>query len=766
MNHNDGVRQLDAKTKSKLVTGAGFWNTAECPQIGMPSVKLSDGPNGMRVQDKRPSNLGMGASKPATCYPTASALACSFDEELIQEVGAHIGREAAAQGVSMVLGPGLNIKRSPLCGRNFEYFSEDSILSGKMAAAFVRGVQSAGVTACVKHFAVNCREHARMYFDGRVDEQTLRETYLTGFEIAVKQGRAGAVMTAYNKLNGEYCNQNDYLLNGVLRGEWGFEGVVVSDWGGSHDPVKALKAGADLEMPVCRMSAKDIVHAVENGELDEAVLDSSVRRILNFARASEYIARVPYNIEEHERFARRVAEECLVLLKNESALPLKGGEKVALFGDFAKKPRCQGAGSSQVNPTKLESLLQYFKEYPSFVGFSKGYKRFGGKSRKLLNAAVKLANKADKLIVCIGLDERREAEGSDRTDLKINEAQVELLKALKATGKKIIAVLTCGSAVETDWDEYADSVILAHLGGQAGADAVFNALTGKVNPSGRLAETYPLKSGDEACAAVYSSSPFKTDFAEGMYVGYKYYNALNKPVKYPFGYGLSYTKFEYSDFAVEEDGVRVKVRNAGDTAGATVVQVYVQAPRSNLASGFAELKLFKKLYLNAGEQREVFLPYDEYTYRLWNPVTKRYEIGGKYAVSLRENARTVIAEGIYDTQTPAPDCGAAQTFEEYYNSHLTADDVGYEVYKGMTATADMQVADLKYCKGITAKLFGFIAKRSKKSKDKMKAGMLDYLPLRTLMQFMNLSAVQAEGFLLMCNGYFFKGLRKILTKDK
>ncbi len=762
MELNDGVRQLDAETKSKLVTGAGFWNTAECPQICMPSVKLSDGPNGMRVQDKRPSNLGMGASKPATCYPTASALACSFDEELIEEVGAHIGREAAAQGVSMLLGPGLNIKRSPLCGRNFEYFSEDTILSGKTAAAFVRGVQSTGVTACVKHFAVNCREHARMYFDGRADEQTLRETYLTGFEIAVKQGKAGAVMTAYNKLNGEYCNQNDYLLNGVLRGEWGFDGVVVSDWGGSHDPVKALKAGADLEMPICRMSAKAITAAVENGELDEAVLDSSVRRILNFSRASEYIARVPYNIEDHEQFARKVAEECLVLLKNESALPLKGDEKVALFGDFAKQPRYQGAGSSQVNPTRLESLLQHFKEYPSFVGFSKGYKRFGGYSRKLVKAAVKLANKADKLIVCIGLDERREAEGSDRTDLKISEVQVELLKALKSTGKKIIAVLTCGSSVETDWDEYADAVILAHLGGQAGAGAVFNALTGKVNPSGRLAETYPLKTGDEACAEVYNSSPYKTDFAEGMYVGYKYYTALNKPVKYPFGYGLSYTEFEYSDFAVEESGVRVKVKNTGEAAGATVVQIYVQAPRTNLVSGFAELKLFKKLYLNAGEQKEVFLAYDEYTLRIWNPTTKSYEIGAKYAISLRENAQTVIAEGMYDTKTPAPDCGAAQTYEEYYNSRITADDCGYKPFKGMTATGDMQVADLKYCKGITAKLFGYIAKRSKKSKDKMKAGMLDYLPVRTLMQFMNLNAVQAEGFLLMCNGRFFKGLGKLL----
>lgn len=716
----------------------------------------------MRVQDKRPSNLGLGGSKSATCYPTASALACSFDEELLEKVGEHIGKEAAAQGVSMLLGPSLNVKRSPLCGRNFEYFSEDTYLSGKMAAAFVRGVQVFGVTACVKHFAVNCREHARMYCDSRVDEQTLRETYLTAFEMAVKEGKAGAVMTAYNKVNGEYCNQNSYLLNGILRGEWGFDGVVVSDWGGSHNPVKALKSGADLEMPQCKMSAKEIEAAVSDGELDEKVLDGSVRRILNFAKRGDGIARVPYNIEEHNEFARKVAEECLVLLKNDGVLPLSGKEKVALFGDFAKNARYQGAGSSQVNPTRISNLCDCFKNYSNFAGFKKGYKRFGAKSKKLLNSAVRLAQKADRLVVVVGLDERREAEGSDRKDLKINENQIELLKALKKTGKKVIAVLVCGSAVETDWDEYADGVILAHLAGQAGAEAVYSALFGKVNPSGRLAETYPLKSGDEACAKIYDISPFKADCAEGMYIGYKYYNALNKSVKYPFGYGLSYTRFAYSDFAIEESGVKVKVKNIGDTAGATVLQFYVTAPRTNLVSPICELKLFKKVYLSAGEEKEVFIPYDDYTFRIWNPVSKAYEIGGKYGISLRENANQVISEGVYDTKLPTLDLGTAQTYEDYFNSRLTKDDCEYKPYKKMTATADMPVADLKYCKGVTAKLFGFIAKRSFKSKNKMKAGMLDYLPVRTLMQFMNLNSVQAEGFLLMCNGHFFKGAFKML----
>ena len=774
MTEKDAIKQLDIEKKAKLLTGVGFWSTRECAEIGLPAVKLSDGPNGMRVQQKRPNHLGLGGSLPATCYPTASAAACSFDEELCRSLGEHIGREALSFGVSMVLGPGLNIKRSPLCGRNFEYFSEDGYLSGKIAAAYVQGIQSTGVTACVKHFAVNSREYARMYCDSRVDEQTLRETYLTGFEIAVKEGGAGAVMSAYNKLNGVYCNQNYYLLNTVLRGEWGFDGVVVSDWGGSRGRVAALKAGADLEMPECGMSAAEVIKAVKTGELDEGVVDKSVERIYAFARKSESFRAQPFDKQEHARFAQKVAEESLVLLKNEGgALPLNKSERVAVVGDFAKTPRFQGAGSSQIVPTSLDNILGAIaKSGLNFVGFSAGFKRAGGKNKSLIKRAVSLATKADTVVACLGLDENSECEGCDRTTLAIGENQIELLKELSALGKKIVVVLFCGSAVLTDWDNCADALLLAHLGGQCGAGAVVRALTGEVNPSGRLAESYPLNEGDVPCAEIYSQSALKCDYAEGIYVGYKYYSSFGVPVKYPFGFGLSYTTFEYSDFAVESGGVKFTVKNTGERAGATVAQAYVTAPRGNLAVNPRELKLFKKVFLAAGESREVFMPFDGYAFRMWNSRKRAFEAGGVYKIELCEHSERPLFEAAYEITAEnlpegcvlADGSGAKLGYKEYFESHLSDDEPAAENQKGMPVSLYMPVADLVYCKGMLAKIFGKIARKSKKSKNKIKSVALDWLSVRTLMQFMEFDDKQAQGFLLACDGHFFKGIRQILSK--
>ncbi|MDE6557877.1 MAG: glycoside hydrolase family 3 C-terminal domain-containing protein [Clostridia bacterium] len=772
MDVKDAIKRLDIEKKARLVTGGGFWSTAECPEIGLPSVKVSDGPCGMRVQEKRPNHLGLGASLPATCYPSPSAVACSFDIRLCEELGAHIAKEGAALGVSMVLGPSLNVKRSPLCGRNFDYFSEDSYLSGKLAAAYVRGIQSTGVTACVKHFAVNGREYARMYCDSRVDEQTLRETYLTGFEIAVKEGGAGAVMTAYNKVNGVFCNQNSHLINGILRGEWGFEGLVVSDWGGSRDRVEALKAGADLEMPQCRFSAAEIVEAVKCGELDESAVDKSVERISDFARRSEEIERPPFDIKEHDRFAQRVAEECMVLLKNErGALPLKSGERVAVIGDFAKTPRYQGAGSSQINPTSLDNILGAIAKSPlDFIGFAKGFERFGGKNSRLLRGALSLAGKADTVILCLGLDENKECEGADRHDLSIGENQIELINALAALNKKIVVVLSCGSPVLTDWDVHADALLLAHLGGQSGARAAVRVLTGDVNPSGRLAESYPLKEGAEPCAEVYSQSPLKTDCAEGIYVGYKYYQSLGVPVKYPFGYGLSYTDFAFSDFSADAKGVRFKVENTGKTAGATVAQIYVKAPRSSLEVSPSELKVFDKIFLEAGESREVFLPFDEYSFRTWNGRTHRFEAGGIYGVSLNLNsAETLFAAEVEITPQNLPEgCAFASgediklSYKEYFNRHISPDELPERIEKGAKVRLDMQVSDLVYCKGLVAKIFGQVAICAKRSKNKVRAMTLDWLSVRSLMQFMKLDKTKSQGFLLACDGHFFKGMKKLI----
>lgn len=770
MDIKDAIRQLDIEKKARLLTGEGFWSTRGCAEIGLEAVKLSDGPNGMRVQEKRPNHLGLGSSLPATCYPTASAVACTFNPGLCEELGRHIGKEAAAFGVSMVLGPGLNVKRSPLCGRNFEYFSEDSYLSGKIAAAYVRGIQSTGVTACIKHFAVNSREYARMYCDSRVDEQTLRETYLAGFEIAVKEGGANAVMTAYNFLNGEHCNQNAYLLNTVLRGEWGFDGLVISDWGGSRGQVEAIKAGADLEMPMCDISAAEVIDAVKCGELDERSVDKCVERLAEFSARSQSISREDFSWEEHAEFAAKVAGESLVLLKNDGgALPLKAGERVAVIGDFAAEPRYQGAGSSQIIPTLLDNMLGVIENSPlKIVGFERGFKRFGKKSNRLLKRAVKLAEKADTLVVCLGLDEDKEAEGCDRTDLNINENQIDLLKALHTLGKKIVAVLFCGSAVLTDWDEYCDGLLLAHLGGQSGARAVVSALWGWDNPSGRLAETYPLKHGDEPCAGVYSTSPLKSDYAEGIFVGYKYYNSLNVPVKYPFGFGLSYTTFSYDGFSVSAEGIRCTVTNTGGRGGATVVQAYVKAPRPELEVSPFELKAFLKVNLKAGERREVFIPFDEYAFRVWNSRTHSFVSGGVYEVSINTDS----AHALYsqEVEIAGDNCeltefkGVAQSYKDYFNSHISPDERAYQPRKGMTADMDTVVADLVYCKGLVAKIFGLIAKISKKSKDKIKSVALDWLRVRSLMQFMNLNDIQAQGFLLACNGHFFKGMKKLFFK--
>lgn len=770
MHIKKGIKSLDIEKKARLVTGSSFWFTAECSDISMPSVRLSDGPHGLRVQKKDFDHTGTSRSIPATCYPTASAVACSFDENLCAQFGKHVGQEAAYQGVAVLLGPGVNVKRSPLCGRNFEYYSEDSYLSGKLASAFISGVQSVGVTACVKHFALNSREYARFYYDSRVDEQTLRETYLLPFEMAVKGG-VGAVMTAYNKLNGQPCNSSSMLISGVLRGEWGFDGLVVSDWGGSYDRVKSLEVGVDLEMPQCKISEGEIISAVKQGVLKESRVDDAVYRIRRMAVNWQSVTAEEVDWEEHNDFARRLAEQSLVLLKNDGILPL-GNQKVALFGALAQDMRYQGSGSSRVNPTNLITLYQAFKQSNlNFVGYEKGYELHGKTGKKIKNRALNLARQAEVLVVCLGLDERAEAEGVDRKTLAISQNQIDLINMLATTNKKIVAVLCCGSCVLTDWDNKTSALLLAHLGGQRGAEAVINVLSGKVNPSGRLAESYPLADGCSPCEGVYDKYVLKSDYAEGIFVGYKYYTAFNKPVKYPFGYGLSYTQFEYADFSADASGVSFTVKNVGGVSGAAVPQIYVTAPRA-LENCPPELKTFKKITLAPGESKKVYIPFDEYVFRLWSSSLSKFIAGGKYVVTLNEHCqKSLFAAEVEITPSNLPsgcvyalDDGEKISYKEYYSSHLTEDIQPATPQKGMQATLDTQAADLIYCKGVLAKVFGLVVKICKRSKEPTKAAVFDWLPLRSLMQFMGFNGAQAEGFLLACNGHFFKGLKKIILK--
>lgn len=777
MKQKDGIRQLDIEIKAELLTGATFWETKKCPEIGLSATKLSDGPHGLRPQDKGASHLGMGASQPATSFPTSSALACAFDEELCFEVGKRIAEEAVVYGIGMVLGPGLNVKRSPLNGRNFEYYSEDSYLSGKLSAAFARGVQSKNVTACLKHFVANNREYARMYCDSRVDEQTLRETYLMPFEIAVKESGAGAVMAAYNKLNGEYCSESKWLLSDVLRGEWGFDGLVVSDWGGTRDRIASIKAGTDLEMPVCKISVPQVISAVKNGELDEKTVDACVERLCAFGNRCDSIFRKPCDFSEHDDFAEKVAAESMVLLKNErKTLPLGTTEKVAVIGDFARVPRFQGAGSSEVNPYSLDNIVDVIeKSSLNYIGYARGFKRMGGNANILAAQAISLAKKADTVIFCLGTTEAQEVEGSDRTNININKNQTDLLKRIAALGKKVVAVLFCGSAVKTDWDEYANALLLAHLCGQSGARAVVKILTGEVNPSGRLAESFPLKYSDCACSSVYNVSPYKADYAEGIYVGYKYYNTFDVPVKYPFGYGLSYTAFAIREGEVKRDGVSFTVVNKGDRDGATVVQVYVKSLARSLKDSPSELKLFKKIFLRAGEAKQVFMAFDDYSFRRWNADAHRWEAGGRYEVTLNLDSLRAYHYGAVEIgEDNVPEgCvysagdGKKIEYEDYFLSHMTPEcTADWGDGKRVVANYDTPVPELLRCKGLFGKTFGIVARINLHSKDRVKATSLQWMRVRSLMQFMNLSPSRAEGFFEGCNGKLFKGLKKFLKKDE
>ncbi|MBO4703589.1 MAG: glycoside hydrolase family 3 protein, partial [Bacilli bacterium] len=501
--HQDIIDQLTLKEKASLISGKDFWQTVNIDRLNIPSAFLSDGPHGVRRQAAAADHLGLNASIPATCYPTAATMANSWDPELGEVLGQKLGQEAAVQKVNVLLGPGTNMKRHPMCGRNFEYFSEDPYLAGKMAAGYIRGIQSNGISACVKHFACNDQEENRMTLDSVVDERTLREIYLTAFEIAVKEGKTKSIMSSYNLVNGVYANENEHLLVDILRKEWGFDGLVVTDWGGNNDGVLSLKCYNQLEMPGNPDRPEEVVKAIEAGELDEAVLDDNIDTLLDiiFDTMKNGVEKAPekFDVEDHHLFAQKCAEESAVLLKNNNVLPLNNEKKVAFIGDFLYLPRYQGAGSSIVNPTKLDKTSDLLKDSGlNVVGYCKGFNRYGKKNNKLHKEAMEVAKLADIVVLYLGLDEVTEAEGLDRTNLLLNDNQLELVKDIKELGKQIVVVLSCGSAVEIPFVEDVDAILHCYLNGQAGAKATLNILSGKVNPSGKLSETFPIKLEDVA----------------------------------------------------------------------------------------------------------------------------------------------------------------------------------------------------------------------------------------------------------------------------
>ena len=658
------LKELTLEEKCALLSGAETFKTRGMPEHGIPQIWLSDGPHGLRKQAGESDHLGLNPSVPATCFPTASAVANSWDAALGEEIGAALGEEAAAQEVSVVLGPGLNMKRNPLCGRSFEYFSEDPYLAGKLAAGYIRGIQSKGVAACPKHFAVNSQETRRMASDSIVDERTLREIYLTGFEIAVKEGHPRSIMSSYNLVNGTYANENKHLLMEILRGEWGFDGAVITDWGGSNDHALGVKNGSTLEMPAPGGdSVRELLAAVESGKITESDIDARLSELLPLVfdtKAALDAAPREFDAAAHHALARRAAEESLVLLKNEgSLLPLAAGSKVAVIGDFAKNPRYQGAGSSMVNSTQVDVLLDKLIDSElNVIGYQQGFDRHGKPDAALQKSACELATQADTVILCMGLDEIAESEGLDRSNLRLAQNQVDLLQAVAALNPKIVVVLYSGSVVETPWLDNCQALLYAALGGQAGAGAVADALTGKVNPCGKLAETWPLAYADIPSAADFATRRKTVEYREGLYIGYRYFTTAEKAVRFPFGYGMSYTTFAYSDMAADEQGVSLTVTNTGSVAGTEIVQLYIAKKNSELFRPAKELKGFARVTLAPGEKQRITIMLDDKAFRFWNVKANRWEIeGGEYELLVGasvEDIRLCEKISVHGTATVHP----------------------------------------------------------------------------------------------------------------
>lgn len=683
------ISHLTLEEKAALMSGADFWHTTAIERLGIPSIMMTDGPHGLRKQADGGDHLGLGKSVPATCYPTAAGLANTWDEALLEEMGRYYAKEAVSEKVGMVLGPGVNIKRSPLCGRNFEYFSEDPFLSGKMAAALIRGIQSRGIYACVKHYAVNSQETHRMTVDSVVDERTLREMYLPAFEMAVKEGGVKALMTCYNKVNGVYGSENKHLLRGILYNEWGFDGLVVTDWGANNDRVEGIKAGLTLEMPSCNgITDAHIVEAVRDGRLDEKLLDEQVERLLEmvFSTSRAIDIKCDYDRAQHHLFAQRVAEETAVLLKNEGGiLPIKGREKkVAVIGSFAEKPRYQGAGSSKIAPTSLDTARACLPLCGMTVcGYAQGFERGGADNTKLLNEAVALAGKADIALLYLGVDESGEAEGKDREHMSLAKNQLELLKAVHKVNENVVVVLSCGCVLEMQWHKYAKAIIHGYLGGQAGAMAMARLLTGKANPSGKLAETVPLSLSTVPCNEFYPGQEATAEYREGIYVGYRYYDSADVAVMYPFGYGMSYTRFEYSDIRVDGNKVYFTVKNVGDTAGAEVAQLYVSARTGGMFRPRKELKGFARCELQPGEAKELCISLNERSFAVWSILENAWVIEpGDYDILIGASSTDIrLSAGVNKVGPAVENPYQGDAFSPYYDVNIFR--VGKENFRAL-----------------------------------------------------------------------------------
>lgn len=651
MKYQSIIEKMSLFEKAQMMTGKSTWQTKDFEKYDIPSIFLSDGPHGIRKQLGSADHLGLNESIPATCFPTAATVANSWDTKLALEIGQALGTEARELGVNVVLGPGMNIKRNPLCGRNFEYFSEDPLLTGMLANSYVKGIQSRGVAACPKHFAANSQELRRMSNDSIVDERTLREIYLSAFEYVVTEAHPKFMMTAYNQLNGEYTNEHHHLLQEILYGEWQYNSVIVTDWGGSNDHIKGIVEGSHLEMPGTGVpGAIEVEEAVLSGKLDEALLDKRIDELLDviLTLTTERLeARDSLTAEtsiNHHQLAYRAAQESIVLLKNsQNILPLSIDKTLAFIGDFVKTPRYQGAGSSVVNPTKLETIADLLEEYDlSNVIYAQGFNRLGQVDEQLLNQAVEAAKQVDIPVIFMGLTEITESEGMDRTTMELSADQLQLVDQVVSVNPNTVIVLSGGSVVEMPFANRVAGIVHTYLGGQAGAHAILDVLMGHVNPSGKLAETYPITYKDVPSASYYPGVEKTSEYREGIFVGYRYFNSGNKEVLYPFGYGLSYTQFEYKNVDYSSNVVKLIVENTGTLAGSEIVQVYIEHESTNTFYAKQQLAGFKKVFVEPGQSTEVSIEISDRAFQYYNVKTQKWEIdGGNYVIAVGAHSRDI-----------------------------------------------------------------------------------------------------------------------------
>lgn len=730
------VGKMTLEEKASLCSGGDFWHTKSIRRLGIPDIMVSDGPHGLRKQKDEADHLGVNDSIVAVCYPAGCALAASFNQDLLKEMGEAIGESCQAEGVGVILGPAVNIKRSPLCGRNFEYYSEDPYVAGKMAASYIQGVQSKHVGTSIKHFMANSQETRRMSSDSRMDERTMREIYLPAFETAVKESKPWTVMCSYNRINGTYAAENQQLLTDILRKEWGFDGFVVSDWGAVNDRVEGVRAGLDLEMPPSYgINDRLVEKAVWEGRLDASVLDETVIRILDivYRYAENRDEKAVFDRQAQHELSRKIAEESLVLLKNEEILPLKKDEKIALIGQYAAKPRYQGGGSSHINSFKITGILEKVKDMPN-VTYAQGFDDAKDQvDEELLAQAIETAKAADVAVIFAGLPDTFESEGYDRTHMQMPQSQNRLIEEIAKVQPNVVVVLHNGSPVEMPWISKVKGVLEAYLGGEAVGDAEYRILFGEVNPSGKLAETFPLKLEDNPSALYYIGEGDVTEYREGVFVGYRYYDKKKMEVLFPFGHGLSYTTFAYSNPVLSQKSIRdtdtlvvsADITNTGKVGGKEIVQLYVAAKASSVIRPVRELKGFTKIELAPGETKTVSFELDARAFAYYNmQIHDFYVETGDYQICLGSSSRDIRLEESVHVES-------AQVLPRKYHMNTTLGDImkdekAAKYLEPVYAASTMEAA----CDTNSAEGLGTSSKA-------MQDAMMQYMPLRAILSFQN-----------------------------